>query len=915
MSKLNANLTYIYKLRSSRLRKAKWHLDNYTLKEARNNEELIAIADSQALRFIREIRGIDQDENRNAVTRIRTEISTLKKERRTRVRGATISKLYDDLYSAVFMKDYISVIMDSMADFDRLNASKGFYINGLKYKRLLATPGGVKKNTVVYVSEEVYSTLADKIDNGRNKDIQLVPAKFEAYKALTCSASKPVPSPAGVLVVKDCKVPIVANIVHITEDGPEPTIRDIKDYELLNNNSDGYGLITPELSRRWAESLGLDYIPSGFCIRNAFTKGMLFTFDYYAWSKEIAESDEVLDVWGKKRSVSASEIILTESMLKLWNSYDSIEHYLSCCENGGYSYSVTKATPKKLENERNLNYQFIQSLHLSDEGIDELIEPTVSEIKEVLGGDYRKTLLFLKGIHMNEMSFEKSDFDFVKALMIEKEMINDPFVRKHVHKMISRRIQEAKMGELRIKGNYSILSGDPYSLCQSMFGMKITGLLKAGEFYHSYWSARGVEKVAGFRAPMTCHNNIRIFSLANTSEMNHWYRYMDTVTIFNSHDTTAQALNGADMDSDTVFTTNNPTIMQSIREQDAIICAQKTALKRIIVEEDLIRANKMSFGDQIGSITNRITAMYEILAKYPPGSNEYKTMEYRIKCGQNYQQNAIDQAKGIQSNPMPKSWYDYHANVIEESDSEEVAELKRFNQSIVAEKKPYFMIYRYPELKKKIDRFMSATEVNCRNRFGCTLEQLLAKADKTEEQTTFLRYYYIKMPVSQENSVMNKICRKVEGALAGVKELPINVKDYDYSRLKSDSGYPPIKYKEIAELYCVHRSEVKDYMALRAAGLVLSDEEVQVIDGRTFVEDAYRICNDAEQLCNIVIDLCYRTNQSKQFAWDIAGETIISHLLKANEYMISYPIADPEGDIEFKGERYAMLTSRYEGAD
>lgn len=82
---------------------------------------------------------------------------------------------------------------------------------------------------------------------------------------------------------------------------------------------------------------------------------------------------------------------------KLWDSYASIDDYLQNSIENGYTFGVTKTCPKVLENERALNYQFVQPYCLSDDDIDELIAPTVNEIRDVLGGDWRKTVLFLLG--------------------------------------------------------------------------------------------------------------------------------------------------------------------------------------------------------------------------------------------------------------------------------------------------------------------------------------------------------------------------------------------------------------------------------------------------------------------------------------------------------------------------------------
>ena len=163
-------------------------------------------------------------------------------------------------------------------------------------------------------------------------------------------------------------------------------------------------------------------------------------------------------------------------------------------------------------------------------------------------------------------------------------MLNDPFIRKKVFSLIKKRIIDAKIGVIKVHGNYSIISGDPYSLCQSMFGMEVTGLLNGGEIYNKYWLDSGAEKVVCFRAPMTCHNNIRLMRVAGADEMRHWYQYMTTCTILNSWDTATHALNGADKDGDLVLLTDNETLLRNTKELPAIMCVQRRARKCIASE-------------------------------------------------------------------------------------------------------------------------------------------------------------------------------------------------------------------------------------------------------------------------------------------------------------------------------------------
>lgn len=637
MAKQQVLQKYVLKINSTKLRKSKWSI-NIPLAEARKNDELISIGDSQVLRWIDELNGVTDAEDR--ARDIRRQIKEICKKENTPQNRHAIRDLYADLDRVQYKPDYIQIVIDKNKDL--YSACKKVEVNGTRYVRLLGTNGGVKMSTIVFVSERLAPELKKRIDNGRNREVPMIPAKLEAYKALTCSGSIPVSMPNGILVVPDCETEFREDVIMLNdENGGEPEMTVIKDYLVQLKESDGYGLMLPSLAQRWSDELNLGYVASGMNTRFSFEKGMVFTFDFVDFAEKVAHNYIVKDVWGNDVDIRNVELILTASMLKLWNCYDSIEHYLSCCKENHYTFGITKTCPKELESWRNLNYQFIQSYRLTDEQIEELIRPTMDELVDVVECDYRKAILFLRGKHLNDDNVESFDNGFVNAMMIEPKMFDDPHVKKSIYDMISRRINDAKIGVVGVHGNYSILCGDPYALCQSIFGLDVTGLLKAGQLYNKYWIDNGVRKVACFRAPMSTHENIAAVEVANSDEMSYWYQHMTTCTMINAWDTLSQRLNGADKDGDLIFTTDNRVLVENIRKTPTIFCVQRNAAKKVVTEEDLIEANIASFGDDIGKTTNYITAMYDVQAMYSPGSIEYETLSYRIRCGQLYQQNCI----------------------------------------------------------------------------------------------------------------------------------------------------------------------------------------------------------------------------------------------------------------------------------
>lgn len=538
----------IYKLHTKQLKKTNWDLSLDLETALREYPEcVVALNDSQVMRWIDEINGVQNVSD--TVAGLMKKIRIDKKLPRSREVTLRIKEYYRRMYALQFQRDYVCVIMDSNSDYDRAN--KGFKINGIEYRRFLGTNGGIKNSIIVYVNAQLYPELKRRLDNGRAMDAPLVPAKLEAYQALVCSGSTPLPKPRGIIVVKDCITRFKESVIQITDEAEgEPVLTRIDDFEIEHNDSDGYGLMTPEYSRRVNEYLAGDseHEISGMNTRYSWTKGMLYTFDFVDFAEKVAGTYEIVDAWGDKRDIREADIILTVSMLKLWDLYQSWENYYENCEKNHYEFSVAKTTPDELESVRTTNYQFLQNYVLSDEELNELCEPTVREIKDVLGLDYRKTLTYLLGCGMNERKAAAVEDNYIKALMIEQAMINDPYVRKSVYSMIKKQIECAKKGTIRVDANYAMISGDPYALCQSMFGLEVTGLLRAGEVYHRYWIDKGADEIVCFRAPMSVANNIRRMKLCKSSDAEYWYQYIKTALIYNAWDSACEAMNGADKD-------------------------------------------------------------------------------------------------------------------------------------------------------------------------------------------------------------------------------------------------------------------------------------------------------------------------------------------------------------------------------
>ena len=937
MAKSQKNQTFVLKVNTGYLSKNNWHL-TFKLNEIRKQPQLVvSLGSSQVLRWMPELTGRPDADIR--ASQIKQDIKYLKKQGNSLEIKQKISKKYDELYELQFQPHYMMLVMDSPKDYKyvykhgfKVTIDYGGRVETVKYRRFLGTAGSIKKSTIMFVDENIHSRLMDKINNGRyegpkNGELvktyngmelgyKFIPAKLNAYFALQCSASIPVPWPR-VIVVNDVFTKFIDTVRIVRDVGGEnpdwPSVTDPVEKEIEINTCDGMGLISPEMSARWSEALNEGPEPlSGFNTRCAFLKGMVFTVDFKQFAEEIAGTYIIKDAWGDERDVRDADVILTVSMLKLWNSYAGYEDYYNNCMKNGYEFCIAKSTPHELRNVHTTNYQYLQDFSFTDEQIDDLIEPTVAKIKDCLGLDWRKLILYMCGSGLDEKSVVHME-PMCKAIMANPELIKDPYVRSKVNRMIQKRINSAKIGVLDVAGDYAIAGNDPYSLMQNVFGIEVTGLLKRGECYHKYWIDKGSSEVCVFRAPMTSIENVCKLSVVTSPEIEKWYKYIRTCIILNSWDTTAIRCNGEDYDSDSNFCTDNKVLLDAFEYKTTLMCEQESSTKKKPEEDDYVKSDINGFGDSIGSVTNKATNMISLREQFELDSEEYKRLTYRISTMMNYQQNAIDRIKGVVARPVPKEWLNSRMFKIEEDDDDDTIYDKQINANIAAEIKPWFFIYRYSQLKSELDKYLKSVKSNCKIRFGKSLDDLYASDERSEEEETFIYYYEKYLPVSRAPGTMNRICWRIEDAFKTSDVLP-NV-EFDCSILKSDVIYSKEEYDAIKCLYDEYNNNMQLFLKRKKQNEFGDDEAgFDVIHLKDiFVEECTKACPNDEVLANIVVDLCYTSSKNKTFAWDVAGEQIFNNVLKNSGYAITYPIKDADGDIEFNGNRFSLYTQQIGG--
>lgn len=537
MAKILQNSYYIYKIPSNQIN----HLKDYSFKEALQDNNVVSIGDNQVLAKIREYYNNNKDHVTlyNQVQSIRKEIKTIKKEPSSKENSKKIRYLQGKLDKMLFVDDIVNIKVVKKKEYKDI-ARNGFDLNGKHYIRFMVGSGQMRRNTVTFINEKLYSYMQEHLMCGLQDKIKTINlAKLSAYFALSFSSVLWVRKPR-VCVIKDFDTVIPnqdINYIHNTENGEEVKIIS-KDIEL--NSCDGQGLISPEMAQLWASDMHLKYIPCSFVIRSAFIKGNLVTFDFKEYAQEQG-IDTITDRYGTTYNIEDIDVLLSESQFKMAKYYSSWEGYLSYHDSYNLKWGVARYN-KEADDEYVLtNYQYIQVLNLTKEDVEGLISYTTNWIKNICSGNPFYTLSYNVGVKNESDSLlgiiNSCGSIFTKAMLKNPEMLNDGYIQRKIYNSIKESIRQAKLGRIWVKGNYQFMISDPVAQCRSALGLNPDGLIPADNIYSNFWQQRTSSKeVVCCRSPLTHYSEVNPLKLFENEESKRWYKYIYSGIIYSIYD-------------------------------------------------------------------------------------------------------------------------------------------------------------------------------------------------------------------------------------------------------------------------------------------------------------------------------------------------------------------------------------------
>lgn len=261
---------------------------------------------------------------------------------------------------------------------------------------------------------------------------------------------------------------------------------------------------------------------------------------------------------------------------------------------------------------------------------------------------------------------------------------------------------------------------------------------------------------------------------------------------------------------------------------------------------------------------------------------------------------------------MPSYWYNLRDLTIHDDDDEETITAIEFNKRIAAYRKPYFMTYVYPTLKKDNKEYIKNTKavmiIKYQVRSIDELAELGENTDNDDIRRT-VEYYHKWRPTGDNPCLVNRICWLFEKEFSKFTYYISKMPTFDYSILKCGVKYSRDLYNQIKQCHIKHQERNRQLAKIMNTERVGKEyalyERLQMIT--LFQKECYQICSNEDVLCDIALDMCYQSEGSKQFVWDVCGPTILRRLLVRNDGMIQYPaLVENNGDFQFCGRHFKM---------
>ena len=433
----------------------------------------------------------------------------------------------------------------------------------IHYKMLYRSTGKAKKGTCMFIRDKLYNKAIDYLRMGiklpkHNADI----VGISAYSSLVCSGivGKVKINPKNILVLKDVDRYFNTNVISVeTDENKHCIAKAIKDYKLKNTLFDGQALIDSSIFPNWGN--GYILLRHHFCKMAAFCSNIqLFFRDYFG---DDYYSATVKDMWGNEHYVKDIELITTDNAMK-WIKYDvSYDYWCNKVYENDCMFGIVKtAHPSKLGNVQRMSYQMVNSLDV------EIMENVCKESIEYINRLKTDDDFFLDYLRKN-INFS-NDYEALIALCEQnRDFLRSSYFRDRKKAIIMTYVLNFKSGKVIQNADNLVIVGSPYAML--LYGatgnpcdvdkddtFSVEDL--ATQCYTTRFNDN--EYLAEFRSPFNGKYNLGYLHNVYNDRFRKYFKFCDQIIAVNMNGTDFQDRNnGSDMDSDSIYTTNQADIV------------------------------------------------------------------------------------------------------------------------------------------------------------------------------------------------------------------------------------------------------------------------------------------------------------------------------------------------------------------
>lgn len=486
----------------------------------------------------------------------------------------------------------------------------GFYCNGIHYVRFKRSSGSSRVGKCLFIDEKLYPAMAKwqacgiKVRNGQDIDL----AAYEAYIALTLSSIIDTIeiNPENILVVDDFESVFLDDVIAVREDENSNLTAAPEKIEVTNSIWDGQSLMDISLFGKYSQ-YGM------LLLRNRFFKSCCFNcnIEWFFADHGITDVSQLNGFTLAKR-IEDVKLITTPSSIK-YLKFGKLEDWLHYIDP---IFGVVKHEKKTHFFDGRMvqsHYQLLNTLQLSYEEVEELVEPSLDYV-DLLNSDPAVLRHHIKYPVDEEFHLPMTALESKNDIVYKLLGLNDDFAKTAMYSafrsdLTRSFVNNMRRGHVLINGNYETLLGNPVEMLYQAIGeFNGESVLGVG---HVHTKRFPFDKVLlGCRSPHINPGNILLTKNVGNWEIDSYFNLTPEILCVNAiGENIQQRLNGCDYDSDSIIVSDNQIIIDAaMRNYDRflvptnLVSGKKT--KRQYTAEQKADLDIKTSVNKIGEIVN-----------------------------------------------------------------------------------------------------------------------------------------------------------------------------------------------------------------------------------------------------------------------------------------------------------------------